>query len=226
MSLFAIAVASLLGSLHCAAMCGGIGACVGATSSAAGRGAMPRAFAYHGGRLVGYVTLGGIAGLLGAGIDGFGRAALGVANVASIAMGLVLLWLAFRQLRPTSGNGLVQLRRRAPLLTRWLPRGDTTGAATVGLLTAVLPCGWLWSFVALAASRADIGGGAAVMGAMWIGTVPALAMVGMGTAWLGRTLGRHAPRITAAILVALALASISGHLLPTMSSEEEPASCH
>lgn len=232
MSLLAIAVASALGSLHCAGMCGGISACVGACVSAGPDAtrlaASRRVIVYHGARLVGYVALGGVAGLLGAGIDGFGRAALGFANVAGIAMGLVLLWLAFRQLRPAPGPRLVQLRARAPvpLLTRWLPRGDTSGAAAVGLLTAVLPCGWLWSFAALAASRADVGGGAAVMAAMWIGTVPALVTLGVGSAWLGRKLGRHAPRITAAILVALALASISGRLLPAMSADPEPPSCH
>ncbi len=228
MNLLGVVLASLIGSLHCAAMCGGVAACVGARSQAAGRPAVQRAIAYHGARLAGYVALGGLAGMLGASIDGVAQAALGVANVAGVAMGLVLLWFALRQVRPARANGLVRLRPRAPLLSRWLPRGDLTGAALVGLLTAVLPCGWLWSFVALAAARADVGGGAAVMVAMWLGTIPALATVGVGSAWLGRRLGRHAPKITAAILVALAAASISGRLAPTWSDDaaSEQPSCH
>lgn len=233
MNLLAVAFASLVGSLHCGAMCGGIAACVGGSSPAGVRDAAGRTLAYHTARLVGYLVLGGVAGLLGASVDGFGRAALGFANVAGILMGLVLLALAVRQLRPVRARPLVQLRtgatpRGAALLSKWLPRRDTTGAAVVGLLTAVLPCGWLWSFVALAAAQADVGGGAAIMAAMWLGTLPALTTVGVGSAWLGRALGRHAPKITAAVLFALAIASLTGRLMPTWTADEgeAPASCH
>jgi len=228
MSLLAIVLASFLGSLHCATMCGGIAACVGAAPSTVRRAAWSRALAYHGARLAGYLALGVVAGLLGAGIEGFGRAALGLADIAGVVMGVVLLGLALRQLLPARARGLVQLRPRAPLLTRWLPRGNTGSAALVGLLTAVLPCGWLWSFVVLAAARADAGAGAAVMSAMWLGTIPALTTVGIGSAWLARTLGRHAPKLTAAILIVLAIASISGRLMPvwTMDEDQERPSCH
>ena len=81
--------ASLLGSLHCAAMCGGFACLYGgdaatrrrqrrrrhaaSASSARGR-TLTGHVAYHGGRLVAYAMLGALAGTLGAGLDALGAA--------------------------------------------------------------------------------------------------------------------------------------------------------
>ena len=74
----AILTASLLGSVHCAAMCGGF---VCMYSSGVGRDAATlRSHAlYNVGRLVSYVLLGALAGALGVGLTHAGNAA-GVAN--------------------------------------------------------------------------------------------------------------------------------------------------
>ena len=59
--------ASLLGSAHCAGMCGGFVAFyAGGAASLRGRAAWSCHLAYNGGRLAAYATLGGAAGLLGA----------------------------------------------------------------------------------------------------------------------------------------------------------------
>ena len=59
---FAVFGASLVGSLHCAGMCGGFVACLCGGPSKVGSAHL----AYHAGRGVGYLTLGALAGLLGA----------------------------------------------------------------------------------------------------------------------------------------------------------------
>ena len=59
---WAVLLASLAGSLHCAAMCGGF-AVVAAT--AGGRGRVGGQVAYSFGRLLAYATLGAMAGLVG-----------------------------------------------------------------------------------------------------------------------------------------------------------------
>ena len=71
MTLFlGILIASVVGSLHCAAMCGPL-ACL-----AAGRGRNGAAFgshvAYHAGRLISYAMLGAAAGAIGAQVNDLG----------------------------------------------------------------------------------------------------------------------------------------------------------
>ena len=82
--------ASLLGSPHCAAMCGGF---VCFFSGQGGR--RPTALthaAYHAGRLVAYALLGAAAGMAGAGFDLAGRMA-GFQRPAAVAAGLLMiLW--------------------------------------------------------------------------------------------------------------------------------------
>ncbi|HEY0971648.1 MAG TPA: sulfite exporter TauE/SafE family protein, partial [Gemmatimonadales bacterium] len=72
----AVLVASLVGSPHCAGMCGPF-VCFYA---GAGAGARPVArwaahAAYNGGRLLSYLALGALAGTLGAGLDAAGSMA-------------------------------------------------------------------------------------------------------------------------------------------------------
>ena len=79
-----IFVASLLGSLHCASMCGPFAAF--ALMRDARRGAWLIQALYHGGRLLAYATLGAVAGAFGATLD-FGGSLLGIGRVAGVAAG-------------------------------------------------------------------------------------------------------------------------------------------
>lgn len=111
----AVALASLLGSVHCAGMCGGLAACatprgplqrradeapraVALTSSIGGRrrtlqaigsSAVGMQVAYHGARLVGYALLGAVAGSVGAALN-LGGSMVGVQRVASIVAGATI----------------------------------------------------------------------------------------------------------------------------------------
>ena len=80
-----IFLASLAGSPHCAAMCGPFLAFAAAgTDPSASRWHI--AGSYHVGRLVAYVTLGAIAGTLGAGVEQLGVLA-GVSRLAAAEPG-------------------------------------------------------------------------------------------------------------------------------------------
>jgi len=76
-------------------------------------------------------------------------------------------------------------------------------AGVVGLLSGLLPCGWLWAFLVTAAGTGSALGGAAVMCAFWIGTVPALVAVGLGAQLISAPLRRHIPTVTALLLIAI-----------------------
>ena len=65
--IWAILLVSLVGSPHCAGMCGPfIAFCVGTEKQSPSRHAAVQG-AYHGGRLLSYLLLGVVAGLLGVG---------------------------------------------------------------------------------------------------------------------------------------------------------------
>jgi len=211
-----VLVASLLGSLHCVGMCGGFVAFYsGADGSGGGRRLFSHA-AYSGGRLLAYAILGLAAGAIGAALDlagslaGFQRSAAVVAGVVMIGWGI----LALLQIRGVRIFG----HRGSSSLARWLRRGvslvgqrpPVVRAATVGLLSGVLPCGWLWAFVVTAAGTGSAVGGAAVMAAFWAGTVPVLLALGLGAQVLALPLRRHIPAVTALVLVALGLYAIIG----------------
>ncbi len=206
--------ASLLGSLHCTAMCGGFAAC-------AKKEGQP---AYHLGRLFAYVLLGILAGSLGATLDFAGERWLGLQRAAGLVLGALLIFQAIKALgflkRP------IQLGVRP---SRWtqIRRKLSRSALGIGLLSAVLPCGWLWSFVTLAGASGSVAGGASVMLAFWLGTVPALTALGLLAGQLSQKLGRYAPKATAVILLAAGILAMTGKMGPALASPETATPpCH
>jgi sulfite exporter TauE/SafE len=100
-----------------------------------------------------------------------------------------------------------------------------TRALVVGLVTALLPCGWLWVYVATAAGTGGAATGALVMAAFWLGTVPVLAGVGLAAQGLFGPLRRRLPLVTAALLVALGLFTIGGHFHAASAKSGHCAKC-
>lgn len=238
-TLAAVLGASVVGSLHCVAMCGGFVASVSGTCRPGSRRTVKPLLAYQAARGLAYLSLGALAGLLGAGLDA-SAALLGVQRAAGPLMGVVLIGMAIATLRgprPESTITIGTRPRRRPLdrlrlrlLAAVREHGATAGAAA-GLLTALLPCGWLWAHLAVAASTGSVASGGLVMLAFWLGSVPALLGVGLLAGELGRRLGRHAPRIGAALLIALGVLSLAGKLTPKPIDAEPPehpasAPCH
>jgi sulfite exporter TauE/SafE len=240
--LLAVLSASLLGSVHCMGMCGPFVAVVsGAKHSSAAhvsstQKAMPQ-LAYHLGRAATYIGLGAAGGSVGAVVDFAGEAA-GVVHVAALLSGvLVILWgtsLIFPRLSLSSPLERFFGRRLSQLGTR--PK--VFRASMLGVLTPLLPCGWLYAFVMTAVGTGTLTGGGLVMAVFWLGTVPAL--VGMG-AILSRLSVRLRARLPVASGVALIAIGIFGvttkmaHPSPSAHGhstsietvpEIEGASCH
>lgn len=208
-AILAITGASLVGSAHCAAMCGGFG-CLAAAQG--GRSHV----AYHLGRWFGYATLGLAAGAAGAVVD-LGGVRLGIGRVAPLFMGGMLLawgvslWRG-EQRNPSEAAAAARTGRIAALLRRGARWSPTARGALLGLVTALLPCGWLWLFVATATAAGSPLAGAITMSAFWIGTVPLLALAGAGAQRLLNGLGRWRPRLAAAAIIIVGLTTIAQHL--------------
>ncbi len=217
----AIFVASLAGSAHCAAMCGPFLAFASAGPSRDGRGRGAAMTAYHGGRLLSYVALGAAAGALGAGVDRLGALA-GVGRAAAIVAGLLMVaWgvdtiLAVRGRRPTALHPPPVMQRALGGVVRrvaglpGLARGGLTGLATT-----LLPCGWLYVFVAAAASTGSPVRGAQAMLLFWTGTLPVMVTLGFTLQRLAGPVRRALPLVTASVVVAIGLLTIAGRLRHT-----------
>ncbi len=215
---------SLLGSPHCAGMCGGF-VCFYAGDLSGARRLWAHA-AYNAGRLTSYLALGLIAGALGAGVDhlgalaGLGRAAAVVAGALMIAWGAVGLLRALgvgvpARAAPSWLHGalaaIVRALRDGPPAAR---------AATLGLVTTLLPCGFLYAFVAVAAGTGSAPAGALVMALFWAGTVPVMAGLGLlAQRGLG-PLRRRVPALTASALVVLGLLTVVGKMSPRSAAHD------
>ncbi len=215
----AVLVASLLGSVHCAAMCGAF-VCFYATSgasSASWRHATPSHAAYNLGRLISYVVLGLIAGALGGILDRAGMMA-GVGKIAAVVAGVLMVaWgagavLAARGVRiPGPGVPAPWQRAMGAALQRVRNQPPVIRAAATGLVTTLLPCGWLYAFVVTAGGAGSPLRGALVMLVFWAGTLPMMLAVGYGARAFFGPLRARLPLVSAATIVVLGLFSIANH---------------
>jgi uncharacterized protein len=218
----AVLAASVVGSLHCAAMCGPLIAVHGKTGLRHG------AAFHHAGRLVGYAMLGAIAGAIGSAVDLAGRAlaiqrgAMIVAGAVILAAGLVALAgaLGWRRPRPAHPGGAFDVG--VARLSRVSPRRR---AALFGALTALLPCGWLWAFVVTAAGTGHAATGALVMAVFWLGTLPMLVGASLVLEPLLGALRTRVPIITAVVLLALGVAALTVRM-PLLAPSDGVPACH
>ncbi len=213
--LASVLVASVLGSLHCAAMCGGIVCAV----SVPGRALASQA-AWHAGRGAAYLLLGLAAGLAGKGLEhvlapwGLGRVAAVLAGVLLVVWGLGSLAasLGWRRASPASVSPFARPLSGALRAVRdWPPLGR---GLAMGSLTALLPCGWLWAFVASAAGTGAPLRGVLVMGTFWIGTLPLLAALGFAAGRALAPLRQRLPVLTASAMVVVGLLTVAGRFQP------------
>jgi hypothetical protein len=225
--------ASVLGSLHCAGMCGPLAAFAALPGSsggapgaqfraapASGRSAAPGRFrlliAYNGGRLLGYALLGAVAGSLGAALD-LGGSLVGVQRAAMVAAGTFMVGLGAAAALRILGVRLPALSPSATL-GRWIGKGHAAAmglpallrALAIGLLTALLPCGWLYAFAVAAAGTGNPVHGALTLAAFWLGTLPVLVALGIGVQKVAGISGQRVQLAASLLVVALGLVSLSG----------------
>lgn len=214
-------LSSLLGSLHCAGMCGGFVAFYAGDPGRRGeRSRLAGHLAYSAGRLAAYAGLGALGGALGAALDATGGL-IGVQRAAAAVAGaLIMLWGGAALLE---SRGWRVARLAAPPALRGLvsrgiagvaSRPPTTRALVIGLLTGCLPCGWLYAFVVTAAGTGSVPAGAAVMAVFWLGTLPVMLSLGVGLTALAGPLRRHVPAVCALAMIVVGLLAVTGRVRP------------
>jgi uncharacterized protein len=210
-----VLLASLLGSVHCGAMCSAF-ACLATRQRTHGMW-------YHSGRLGAYLTLGLLAGAFGAAVNSAGTL-VSVQHTAAIVTAVLLMTWGTAQLASTlrarhTAASAPWADRIASLLHRtdvWEPR---VRALSIGAVTGLLPCGWLWAFIATALGTGSPARAALVMCVFWIGTVPMLVAVTAGVRRFGPLARVRWPLASASIVLLLGAGQFIAHLvMPPMSA--------
>lgn len=207
--------ASLFGSLHCAGMCGPF-VLLYSTEQAKWK----THIFYHGGRLLTYAVLGALAGTLGSLVD-IGGALIGIAQLATILSGaLIAIWGALSLSRASTGAShphsagrprliLAKLQSLSFSASRFvMHRPPLVRALGLGLISGLLPCGWLYAFAAVAGGTGSATWGSITMVAFWLGTLPALIAVAIAARSFLGPIGRRAPWFAALSLVLVGLATV------------------
>jgi sulfite exporter TauE/SafE len=206
-------LAGFFGSTHCIGMCGAIVVLFEQHELSGGRQWLRR-MSYNSGRLGFYALLGAVAGAGGAVLTKVAGVNTGllilrlIAGFLVIAIGLNLLfnWSATRFLEQ-AGAGI--WRRLSPLAKHVLPVATPGRALAAGFLWGALPCGLVYSAVAMAATGGNAQNGALVMLAFWLGTLPALILAGASAERLHRwRMNRSFRRIAGALIIVVGLLAL------------------
>ncbi len=227
MLIAAVLGASLLGSLHCAGMCGAFMLfAVGADRKVSRAEQFRLHAAYHGGRLITYSALGAVAGGVGAALD-LGGSFVGLQRLAAVLAGALMIGFGvFTLLKVAGVKGRIDLIpkpwRRAieRVQQRAFELPPFSRALSIGLLTTLLPCGWLYAFAFTAAGTGHPAHGAITMAVFWVGTLPVLASVGVAAQTLAGPLRRHLPVATSLLLVVVGVVMVVQRVqAPAMTRE-------
>ena len=140
---------------------------------------------FHVGRLVSFGLLGGLLGVLGnaIGINFTFTAILGIiASVVMLMLGLNLVGI-FTKNKVALPSGIFGFFRRI--------EHKTLTPLIIGFATFFLPCGFTQSMQVVALSTGTFWGGALIMFAFALGTLPMLSLLSFGSASFAHS--RHAP---------------------------------
>ncbi len=196
--LFTIFSAGILGSTHCAGMCGPLAHFVSRN--------LKQNISYNSGRGLGYASVGALFG-------GLGQILLDseilwlreVGTALAVIFVIFSLW-SFISKRHFSIFLPPQIRTRFFNFAR--RKGELTKGFYLGLLTMILPCGWLMTFAGVAAASASIANGILVMLAFWLSTLPMMTLAPLTAHKWFEPLRKKSP-----ILVTLLLAASSFFVL-------------
>ncbi len=162
---------------------------------------------FHVGRLVSFVLLGGLLGIIGnaIGINFIFTAILGIlASLVMVLLGLNLVDV-FAKNKVTLPSGIFNFLRKI--------EHKTFTPLIIGFATFFLPCGFTQSMQVVALSSGSFVGGALIMGAFALGTLPVLALLSFGSASFAH--GKHAPlffKSAGIVVIGLGLFALLGGL--------------
>ncbi|MCD6732530.1 MAG: sulfite exporter TauE/SafE family protein [Burkholderiaceae bacterium] len=219
LSLMSAFLLGLFGGVHCASMCGGIVALLGArhrmmplrlqpggAAVAALRSGTLLQFAYNLGRVGSYSAAGALAGAVGSAawmaerVLPVQQASFVAANLVLIVLGLALTG-GFRRLRVLERFGAGAWKRVAPIASRLLGATSVPGAFAAGVAWGWVPCGMVYGVLAAALVSGSAAQGALLLLAFGIGTLPNLLALGLAAQRISRWFALPSARLAAGSLI-------------------------
>jgi uncharacterized protein len=194
----------LLGSFHCAGMCGPI-ALMLPKSSGSKANVLTGRFIYNSGRVFTYVVIGLFFGLLGLAIAmrGFQKE-LSVLTGVIIAVTVVLSAGKKAHTKPYAepnrytGNIRIYLKKLFNIKSYF-------SLFLIGALNGLLPCGFVYLAIAGAASTGSIAGGMFYMTLFGLGTFPVMMMITLAANYAGIRFRKIFMKASPVIAIGLAL---------------------
>jgi sulfite exporter TauE/SafE len=218
----------LVGSLHCAGMCGPLALALPMAGNSTPAFVLGRA-AYNLGRIITYCLLGVVFGLAGKTL-----LLAGVQRWASIALGVALLAGLFTSRKLAVWRPVTLLvERLKSSMSVLLRRRSLVSLAILGLLNGLLPCGMVYVACAGAIATGGLLSGAGYMAAFGAGTVPMMLAISLSGRLVPLALRlklRKAIPVTVVLLATLLIVrgmSLSiPYLSPDLSSPGSSSCCH
>ena len=173
----------LLGSAHCAGMCGPIAIALPGAQKR-GLSLLTGRLLYNFGRVITYMLMGALLGFFGMGLS-----LAGYQQFLSVATGVLILAFAllprrfFNQLMHAS-PALFQ-KSFGKLFGRLMKSGSHISLLGIGLLNGLLPCGFVYMGLIGALGMGSVAGSSAYMGLFGLGTVPVMLGMSMVTGFFG-----------------------------------------
>ncbi len=170
---FAFAL-GLLGSLHCAAMCGPLLLALPVPTGGPGRFVAGRIL-YQLGRVTTYCLLGIVAGLVGKSIF-----LAGLQRWLSIALGVAILagFLVSKKISVSAPVVRLVARLKAAMSAQ-LRQRTFRSLVLLGMLNGLLPCGLVYVALAGAVARGTLPDGMVYMAMFGLGTLPTMLAIGL-----------------------------------------------
>lgn len=230
--LSAAMVTGLFGSIHCIGMCGGV---VGILTLGLSQPIkqsyfklLPYLLIYNLGRIGSYMLAGGLVGWFSSQFQPWLPIPVHVwiSSLFMIALGLYISgwWSGLVKLEKL-GSHLWQ--RIAPLGHYFLPVNNLFRALSLGMVWGWLPCGLVYTALALSLAAGSALVGSLVMLAFGLGTLPMLLAMGSATQWLTEfTRQPLVRRMMGALIILLGIYTLFGFSLLIHPQIQGIEMCH
>lgn len=223
-----IFVSGVLGSAHCIGMCGGIAATM-SLGSRSMTGTILRQIWWSLGRTLTYTFLGIAAAAVGARFLRSQGNPVIMQAVFAVVAGILLIiqginaagWVRWRVRRQTSLPCIT-----STVFSQFFTGQSGAAAFMAGLMTGFLPCGLVYSFLALAASSGNVGRGILIMLSFGLGTVPVMILTGAGLSLATVGIRRKLLRVAGiSVLVTGMMTAARGIAFATAKSSNAAEAC-
>lgn len=221
LSLGLIFISSISGSFHCAGMCGGFSCIISKTSKATYP--IVQICMYHVGRLLTYSTLSIIMYSSTTLLQKITKSNLIIYLTISTCVLLLIgdIWKDCVSSKSTLYNISI---KNTPSIIKKISDGLSTyfsylysgitqdetpiKSLSIGMLTGLIPCGWLYIYVALAGTQESSLHTFLTIVSFWLGTLPALVITGILGAKISDTIFPRIKYFSRILLLIVAIISI------------------